>query len=72
MNQAAFELAKVSKGATTIVLNDELANQLLDVLEAYLDSGDNLPPAVYAFGEKLCHRIEPTAFFGVERGIKTA
>jgi hypothetical protein len=62
--QPTFEVSKVSQGSTTIVANDEFVHTLLDLLEADLDDGVKLHPALYALGERLTHRVDPGAHFG--------
>ena len=70
MQAAQFDVGRFQGGRLPITVNDEMAHQLCDVLEAALEKGITLPPAVYSMGEKLCHRVDPEAWFGVKPDAK--
>ena len=65
MANSVFEVVSVQRGSVTVVLNESMVNDVLDVLEGTLRAGETLPPAVYAMGERMTKAIAPNTFFGV-------
>jgi hypothetical protein len=65
-----FRVDGFQRGMLGLAINDEMGHQLCDVLEAAMAAGVVVPPAVYAMGERVAHRIDPGCWFGSDSNRK--